>query len=155
MEATNVTPAGSVVIDINKWNNMSPEQRAALPKSVQAMFQPAAAAAPHTVSDSTPSQDIVVPPPSKAPTPAVMTPNQDVVIPPAPIVDSTQMTLAERKAIRRGAVESCPAGSRAWYQAWEVSFTDPNDISAMIAGIAIGAIAVAIVGGIVYLVKKQ
>lgn len=147
MEATNVTaPAGSVVIDINAWNNMTEEQRAALPQSVQAMFRPAAAAAPQITVN-----------------PAAMSPNQDIVIPPAPapapaeapIVDPSSMTLAERKEIRRGAVESCPAGSRAWYQAWEVSFTDPNDISAMIAGIAIGVVAVAIVGGIVYLVKKQ
>ena len=145
MEATNVTaPANSMVIDLKTWNAMTPEQQAALPQSVQALFQPAAAAPQITVN------------------PAAM-PNQDIVIPPAPapvkeeipVVDPSSMTLAERKEIRRGAVESCPAGSRAWYQAWEVSFTDPNDISAMIAGIALGVVAVAIIGGIVYLVKKQ
>lgn len=146
MEATKISaPANSMVIDINAWNAMTPEQRAALPQSVQAMFQPAAAAQPQITVN-----------------PSAIGPNQDIVIPPAPVpveeipvADPSSMTLSERKEIRRGAIESCPAGSRAWYQAWEVSFTDPNDISAMIAGIAIGVVAVAIIGGIVYLVKKQ
>jgi hypothetical protein len=79
--------------------------------------------------------------------------NQDVVR--APATRSEKLTLAEKRAIRREDVSSSIAGPRSWYKFWEVDFTNPNDLSALIAGVALGIITITIIGGIIYAIRND
>ena len=93
------------------------------------------------------------------PTMTPLKPNQDVVIPPQmqqPQADPQQakMTLSEQKALVKDAVEGTGC-ARDWYEIYKVSFTSSHDISAMIAGALIAGFVIAIVYGVVCLIRRS
>lgn len=145
----NVNPVQSEVITPEAWAKMSPEQQNAFGPQVAALMNA-------QLNGQIPVMNQGVPMGGTPTMPAAgMTPNQDVVVPPPVVPQQAQkLTLAEEKKLRKELLVGSGL-DRDWYEIWKVSWTSSTDISAILLGVALGVIGVFIVGGIVYLIKKQ
>lgn len=141
------------VITPEAWHQMTAEQRAAYPAEVQSLMNQQEA----LIANGIPAGTVPLQP---AATPG-LAPNQDRVVPPTPQQMGQQqapaqqpMTLKEQKALLKAAEEGTGC-NRDWYEFYKVSFTNSHDISSMIAGALIAGFAIAIVYGVVCLIRKD
>ena len=138
------------IITPEAWASFTPEQRATYPKEVQDLFNQQLA----MLNGGIPAGTIPI-----MPTMTPLTPNQDkVVVPnmgqqPQAAPQPAKMTLSEQKALVKDAVEGTGC-ARDWYEVYKVSFTSSHDISAMIAGALIAGFCIAIVYGVVCLIRR-
>lgn len=132
----------SQVVTPEVWAKMSPEQRASFGPQVAALM------------DAQLSGQIPVVNGGMVPPQPALTPNQDVVVPPAVPQQAQKLTLAEEKKLRKELLAGANL-ERDWYEVWKVSWTSSTDISAILLGVALGVFSVFLIGGIVYLIKKQ
>ena len=156
IETQTVNPAAQPinnggVITPEAWRAMTPEQKAAYPVEVQNLMNQQEALIQNGIPAGTvPLQPATIP---------GLAPNQDRVVPPTPQQMGQQqasqpMTLKEQKALLKAAEEGTGC-NRDWYEFYKVSFTNSHDISSMIAGALIAGFAIAIVYGVVCLIRKD
>ena len=154
VETNNPTNPQQNIITPEAWHAMTPEQRSSYdPKIQQLMNQQEALLANGIPAGTIPIQPAAIP----------LTPNQDRVVPPnmgqpqqAPQApqQASPMTLKEQKALLKAAEEGTGC-NRDWYEFYKVSFTNSHDISSMIAGALIAGFAIAIVYGVICLIRKD
>ena len=155
IETQTVNPAAQPinnggVITPEAWRAMTPEQKAAYPAEVQNLMNQQEALLQNGIPAGTvPIQPAAIP----------LAPNQDRVVPPTPQQMGQQqasqpMTLKEQKALLKAAEEGTGC-NRDWYEFYKVSFTNSHDISSMIAGALIAGFCIAVVYGVVCLIRKD
>lgn len=153
----------SAIISPEVWASMTPEQRAQYPAEIQQIMNQQMDILAKQAAAATAAGMPTVPPMS-TPIPN-LTPNQDVVIPPVLTAASPtpaavnndegvkKLSLKEQKELLKNA-ELGTGCSRDWYEFYKVSFTNQHDISAILAGVAIGVVTVLLIQGAIYLIKK-
>ena len=149
------TNTASAIISPEVWAGMTPEQRAQYPAEIQQIMNQQMDILARQAAAATAAGMPTVPPMTPIPN---LTPNQDVVIPPAPAAVNNdggikKLSLKEQKELLKNA-ELGTGCSRDWYEFYKVSFTNQHDISAILAGVAIGVVTVLLIQGAIYLIKK-
>ena len=142
----NINPQ-SQVITPEIWRTMTDDQKAACGPQVAALMEAQLNGQIPVMNGAPMAQPMPKPMP---------TPNQDVVIPPQVAMpqQAQKLTLAEEKKLRKELLAGANL-ERDWYEVWKVSWTSSTDISAILLGVAIGALGAIAIGGIIYLFKKQ